>query len=545
MSETAAPTALGRYQIAEELGSGAMGVVYLGVDPVIARPVAIKVIKESEHMTPSEVEQFHARFRHEAEAAGRLSHPDIVQIFDIGPNYLVMEYIEGRPLSDVLREGARLSVKQIVSLLQRAADAIDYAHRSGIVHRDIKPGNIMLVGAGLKVMDFGVARLDNSNLTAAGAVVGSIRYMAPEQMLGEKVDGRADIFSLAAVAYELLTAQPPFPGKTITEVVSRVVRGGHIPASLAAPQLPKAFDRVFARAFAKSADERYARALDFARDIADVAKPVLELQIEHRPQSEIPTETDGTAVEDTARTSTSAGAAPHSSADETLAMSAPTPARPAEPDTLDMPSPVPAPTPAPPPPRATPETAKTVIMDAPRTRREGVLMVESDPPGANVFLDGVRVGSAPIPDLQVKFGPHELRLEAPDCEPAQLQVELRAERPLRALTVSLAPARPKDGTIRAGQFTAFGPDVLPPCRVAGSLPAYPPGARERGLSGTATVEVWIGEKGEVMDLAIVESAGAILDGALLDAVSQWRFTPARVRGVPVSVRLTVQHHFRP
>jgi serine/threonine-protein kinase len=186
MAETAAPTALGRYQIAEELGSGAMGVVYLGVDPVIARPVAIKVIKESEHMTPAEVEQFHARFRHEAEAAGRLSHPDIVQIYDIGPNYLVMEYIEGKPLSAVMREGTKFNVRQIVALVQRAADAIDYAHKNGIVHRDIKPANIMLAGSAVKVMDFGVARLDNSNLTAAGTVVGSVRYMAPEQMLARR-----------------------------------------------------------------------------------------------------------------------------------------------------------------------------------------------------------------------------------------------------------------------------------------------------------------------------------------------------------------------
>jgi TonB family protein len=275
---------------------------------------------------------------------------------------------------------------------------------------------------------------------------------------------------------------------------------------------------------------------------------VLELQIEHRPQAEIPTETDGTAVEDTERTSTASGTRPRpqpqrGSGDETLVMSAPapTPARPAEPDTLEMPSPVPAV----PPPVPTPATAKTVIMDISQTRREGLLMVESDPPGATVFLDGVRAGSAPISDLQVKFGAHELRLEAPGWEPALLQIELRPERPLRALTVSLAPARAKDGSIRPGQFTAFGPEVLAPCRVAGALPTYPPGARERGLAGSATVEVWIGEKGEVMDLAIVESAGAILDGALLDAVSQWRFTPARVRGVPVSVRLTVQHHFRP
>jgi len=282
MSSEAIPSSLGRYQVAEELGRGAMGVVYLAVDPVLARPVAIKVVKESEYMTPAEVEQYHARFRHEAEAAGRLSHPDIVQIFDIGPNYLVMEFIEGRTLSDALRAGFTMSVRQAVSLIERVADAIDYAHKNGIVHRDVKPANVMLLeDGGVKVMDFGVARLDDSTLTAAGTVVGSVRYMAPEQMLGEKVDGRADVFSLAAVAYELLTAQPPFPGKTITEVVSRVVRGGHVPPSGAEPRLPRALDPVFARAFATKVNERYPRATDFAKDLVAASRPALDLAIRH------------------------------------------------------------------------------------------------------------------------------------------------------------------------------------------------------------------------------------------------------------------------
>jgi TonB family protein len=350
-------------------------------------------------------------------------------------------------------------------------------------------------------------------------------------------------------------------------VVSRVVRGVHVPPADAEPRLPKALNPVFARAFAKDVSKRYARALDFARDLGETLKPVLDMQIEHGAQAEIPTEVDGTAVEDGDKTSTSRGGpavrptpAPQpEGADETLVMSAPvgsappkaeadstvfvggaTTARISQPDTLEMSSPaLKAPLPV------TPATAKTLIMDLAQTRREGVLMLESDPPGASVFVDGTRVGSAPLPDLELSFGAHEVRLEAPNCEPAVLKVELLPERPLRALTVSLAPARPKDGSLRAGQFTVFGPDVVAPCRVAGSLPAYPPGARERGLAGAPTVEVWIGEKGEVIDLAIVESAGATLDGALLDAVSQWRFTPARVRGVPVTVRLTIQHHFRP
>src|SRR3954471_11228743 len=194
------PTYFGRYQVLEELGSGAMGVVYLCVDSRLARPVAVKVIRESDLMTAEEKEQFLARFRNEAEAAGRLTHPGIVQIYDIGPSYLVMEYLDGKSLSAVLTARHAYTVQEVCSIVLQVSDAIDYAHKRGIVHRDIKPANIMMMDdGGVKVMDFGVARLDSSTLTVAGTVVGSVRYMAPEQMMGEKVDARADVFSLGAV----------------------------------------------------------------------------------------------------------------------------------------------------------------------------------------------------------------------------------------------------------------------------------------------------------------------------------------------------------
>jgi serine/threonine-protein kinase len=623
MSEAGAsiPETLGRYQVAEELGRGAMGIVYLAVDPVIARPVAIKVVKESENMAPADVEQFYARFRHEAEAAGRLSHPDIVRIYDIGPNYIVMEYIEGRPLSVVLEGGAVMPVRQIVALVQRVAEAIDYAHKYGIVHRDIKPGNVMLLDDGnVRVMDFGVARLDGSNLTAVGSVVGSVRYMAPEQMMGEKVDGRADIFSLAAVAYELLTAHPPFPGKTITEVVSRVVRGGHVPACQVDSRLPGAVEAVFAKAFATRPGERYARATDFARDLTAATKPVHDLLVAHGNAAATPTEVDATAVKAEsfgADSRTTAGApalAKPASADETVMMGGAAPAVPpprplakpaasvdadatvmavaappadpstgdtqelptstlpenlrvaesAEPETPDAPEVRPldddlagpdvtgtlamsAPLAAPAKARGedqTPATARTVIMDLTPKHREGVLMLDSDPPGASVFVDGEKVGQTPLPDYEIGFGKHSVRLEAKGRQPLVTEVEIDRVHPLSALTVSLAPERSDEGELRPGQFFPFGPEVVPPCRVAGSLPAYPESARERGLEGSPVVELWIGEKGDVMDVAIVESAGATLDGALLEAVAAWRFTPARVRGVPVVVRMRVQHHFR-
>jgi len=550
------PSSLGRYQVAEELGRGAMGVVYLAVDPVLARPVAIKVVKESELMTPAEVEQFHARFRHEAEAAGRLNHPDIVQIYDIGPNYLVMEFIEGRPLSVALRDGLTLGVAQILEMLQRVADAIDYAHKNGIVHRDIKPANVMVLDdGGVKVMDFGVARLDDSTLTAAGTVVGSVRYMAPEQMLGEKVDGRADVFSVAAVAYELLTAQPPFPGKTITEVVSRVVRGGHIPASTSEPRLPKEVDAVFAKAFATRLDDRYGRATDFARDLARAARPSEGIEIRHGVASETPTEVDATSGETletlaVPRASLAAGAGHDQVPDGTLAESSPE-------ATMLAPPAAPTPasgdadativigqTPVAAPEKPVPVTAQTIIMDLTPPHREGMLLVDTDPAGAEVWVDGVKVGESPLPDLEVKFGSHSLKLKAKGRGELSLEFVVTRERPLRALSLTLPRQRPADGSIRPGQHMPFGPEVVPPSRVEGGPPSYPKEAKRKGLEGAPVVELWIGEKGDVVEVVLLESAGALLDAALSEAVKKWRFTPARVRGVPVSVRLTVQHHFR-
>jgi serine/threonine-protein kinase len=388
MSSDNAPAFFGRYQVLEELGAGAMGVVYLCVDPRLARPVAIKVLKESEFMSPAEREQFRARFRHEAEAAGRLNHPGIVQIYDIGPSYLVMEFLEGRPLSALLRSGAALKVRQITNLVQRMADAVDYAHRNGIVHRDIKPANVMIMDdGGVKVMDFGVARLDTSNLTAVGTVVGSVRYMAPEQMMGQRVDGRADVFSLAAVAYELLTGCPPFPGKTITEVVSRVVHGSHIPPREADRRLPEALNEVFAKAFAPRLESRYAHALDFARELLAAIKPVADLEIEH-----VGEEGARTRVEIHAPT-LKGGAARQ-------------PDRPAA-------------------------DGETVVMAAPAASHTGgVLMLECDPPGAHVFVDGKPVGQAPLHAVDVSFGRHLVRMEAPARQPAALPVDVKTPPPV-------------------------------------------------------------------------------------------------------------------
>jgi TonB family protein len=187
-------------------------------------------------------------------------------------------------------------------------------------------------------------------------------------------------------------------------------------------------------------------------------------------------------------------------------------------------------------------TSATILM--PSLHREGVLVLDSDPPGAAVFVDSKPVGRAPLDAVDVSFGRHLVRMELPGRETVSATIEVRPERAVKVVTFTLPLPGPGPGAVRPGQLVSFGPDVTPPVRLSGALPGYPETARERGLEGTPVVEVWVGENGEVFNVALVESAGEILDRALIAAVSRWRFAPAQLRSVPVSVRITVQHHFR-
>ena len=265
-----APASFGRFEVIDEIGHGAMGVVYRARDPMIDRVVAIKTIT----LTGTEEERAHfeARFQQEARAAGGLSHPAIVTIFDYGREgdtaFMAMEVLEGRELRDLIRGGG-IPPAEAVEIAARVAEALAFAHERGVVHRDVKPGNIMVLADGrVKIMDFGIARLDAPGVkTATGLLLGSPRYMAPEQAAGEPFDGRADVFSLGVVLYEMLTGAPPFSGNDIPQLMFQLMNAAVPPPSQARPGLPPVLDYIVARALKKNPQERYGSAEEFAEDL--------------------------------------------------------------------------------------------------------------------------------------------------------------------------------------------------------------------------------------------------------------------------------------
>jgi serine/threonine protein kinase len=264
----------GRYEILTELGRGAMGVVYKARDPKINRVVAVKTISLAGQPAEEELE-YRERFFREAEAAGRLSHPGIVTIFDVGEEpetrapYIVMEFVGGQSLDKLLSRGDhKLPVETALQLTLELAEALDCAHGQGVVHRDLKPANILLTEDGhAKIADFGVAKLNLANHTLAGRALGTPAYMSPEQLNGEDVDGRSDLFSLGVLLYTVLTGYKPFQGNSALTVSFKVVNHDPIPATILDTELPQGLDYIIARSMAKDRAERYQTAMEMVRDI--------------------------------------------------------------------------------------------------------------------------------------------------------------------------------------------------------------------------------------------------------------------------------------
>jgi serine/threonine-protein kinase len=262
---------LGRYNIIGELGQGAMGTVYKAVDPLIDRIVAIKTINLS--LAMDEKDEYESRFYQEAKAAGRLSHPNIVTIYDVGKSgeiaYIAMEFLQGRELRDILNDGKRMPVEQVINIVAQVAQGLAYAHEHGIVHRDVKPSNIMIVRDGhVKITDFGIARMASAAVrTQTGMVLGSPKYMSPEQVVGKLTDQRSDIFSLGVMLYEMLTGQAPFAGENVNAIMYQTLNSVPPPPSTLSPNVPEMLNFIVAKALAKKLEHRYQDTKEFAADL--------------------------------------------------------------------------------------------------------------------------------------------------------------------------------------------------------------------------------------------------------------------------------------
>lgn len=264
----------GRYKVVEEIGRGAMGVVYKARDPKIDRWVALKTIRSSDGLSPTTRQEFLQRFYREAQTAGKLSHPAIVTIYDVGEEgeipFIAMEYVDGRTLEDLLLEKGRLGWQEGILIVCQVAEALTYAHAHGIVHRDIKPANILLTREGrVKVTDFGIAKVAASQLTLDRPFLGTPSYMAPEQILGNPVDGRTDLFALGVVLYQLLTGVKPFSGEDITTICYKIVHEDPRPLITFPLDLPPGLDRFLAKALAKDPEGRFQTAREFAEALRE------------------------------------------------------------------------------------------------------------------------------------------------------------------------------------------------------------------------------------------------------------------------------------
>ncbi len=634
------PRRFGRYEVQQEIGEGAMGRVYRCLDPLMKRVVAVKTVKK-EFLTRDTREEYLRRFRREAQAAGRLAHPNIVSVFDVADDYFVMEYLEGSTLQVILRDRGQVPADDAARILSPLADALDYAHRSGVIHRDIKPGNVFVLADGRpKLMDFGVAHLETSAMTAQGHFFGSPSYMAPEQVSGGHVTAAADLFALAVVAYEMITGHRPFEGASITAIMYRVVNEEAPPPRQWNFELPAVYDDIFRRALRKDAADRFADATSLAR--------ALEKREYNPPARDLLAELEETLSPSQARALAAASAAGAATpvppalvgaletqdlqaalgqADidrrprhrRSIAWSAvagavlllalylgrgsdPTPLLPlpAGPSTLRI--------------ESEPAGAAVWFDGAEMDERTPVMLrhvppgthlvrvaadgyapanltlvtrggqplpplrfvmeplaaalrVRSDPPEAQVRLDGQPVGTTPIESLPLTPGRHEVRLERRGYLPAThlveghagqtAEVSLRLERERRpqppAETGAIArgdverrppPGPAETAAIARGDLVPMDATVEPPKRVKGGAPSYPDEARRYGFYGTVTVDLLVDENGQVQDPHVIESAGEILDKAVLESVRGWRYQPARKNGVEVKVRIQVKTTFQ-
>ena len=273
----ALPSTIGRYEIRREIGHGSMGVVFEAHDPLLDRAIALKTFELRFPVAPEELSGFEQRFFSEARIAARLAHPNIVTVHDVGRDattlYVALELLHGRTLEEILRGGVTLEWREALTIVRQVAEGLHHAHTHRVIHRDIKPANIMVLSSGVpKIMDFGIAKLDTARLklTGTGQFLGTPLYTAPEQVLGREFDGRTDLFSLGAVAYEMLTGERAFAAPNVPAIIQRILCDDPLTPSQLVPDLPTEVDYVVCRSLAKSPVDRYPDAATLAADIEDL-----------------------------------------------------------------------------------------------------------------------------------------------------------------------------------------------------------------------------------------------------------------------------------
>jgi serine/threonine-protein kinase len=570
MSDSQLPERFGRYEVESQIGDGSMGRVYRALDPVVGRHVAVKTIKK-EYLSEDSSAEYVRRFQREARASGALSHPGIVDIFDVGPDYIVMELLEGQTLAQLVAERGQLELSEALWVLRAMAEAIDFAHERGVIHRDLKPANVMVLeGGGVKLMDFGVARVESSVMTRAGEVLGSPSYMAPEQIAGSDVSRRSDLYSLGVVAYEILTGRRPFTGNTVTTVIYKVMHEAAPAPRTWRSDLPEVYDRVFERALAKDPADRFESAEQLVAALAgelELPEPDVELEVVEEPpapagdaQASVPSlalwvalavllgvgllgllwrrgaagppvlaiettpagarvQVDGAGV----GTSPLRIEIPPGSHDVRLSLDGYAPAA----MSIDV--------------REGEEPAPLRFELSPVVAS---LEVVSSPGQADVFVDGRKMGQTPLAALQVPAGSHDLLVNRVGYRSWRRSLEATAGETLRfdAALEPMGDVAANGAAVPAAAEVAA--DITPPRRKSGDPAPYPREARESALEGSVTVELTVTQEGIPKDLEVVESAGEVLDRAVLAAVSQWRFEPATRDGAPVEVRWRTRQRFQ-
>lgn len=392
----------GRYKIVEEVGKGAMGVVYQAHDPQIDRMVALKVLRQDRVSSEDLVQ----RFLKEAKAIGRLSHPNIVTVFDVGHDhgtiYIAMEFLEGTPLNEVIKEG-KLPLEKIVDLGVQMAQAVDYAHEKGIVHRDIKPTNIILKPDGqLKITDFGIARIEDPSATQqtqAGEILGTPVYMSPEQVMGKTVDGRSDLYSLGVILYELGTGTRPFAGNNLAAIFRAITQDEATDPSILEPSMPARLSQLILKSLNKTPEERFqtgkamSQALELCLTEKTIKPPLATTSKKPRAIGLVA----GIAFAVLVATGGIAyyffGGSEHGS--DQIGVSA-----------VESPS--------------------ADVGSALDIAKKAVLKVQSAPSGAQVFVDGAFKGKSPL-NIGLALGKYEVRVNLPDYYEWEAQLQLRDE----------------------------------------------------------------------------------------------------------------------